>query len=188
MIIIMGKSCSGKDSVVKALTGIGYKKVVTYTTRPKRRGEVDGETYHFISNEEFAEKIGSGFFIEYKAYDTIEGRWYYGTSKDSCKSSGLKDVVVLTPDGILDIMKSTEFEGSKLYVVYIHADDVTLLRRLEARGDKMEEATRRFSQDKLDFSIISKIPHKRILNAGRSIEDVATEIDQWYTTAVKQEG
>ena len=45
-IEVCGKMCSGKDTVVKRLINKGFKKVVTYTTRPKRRGETDGVDYH----------------------------------------------------------------------------------------------------------------------------------------------
>lgn len=47
MIILVGKSCSGKDTVVKELTKMGYNKIVTCTTRPPRPGEINGREYHF---------------------------------------------------------------------------------------------------------------------------------------------
>ena len=49
LLVICGKMCSGKDTIVKRLINKGFKKVVTYTTRPKRRGETDGVDYHYIS-------------------------------------------------------------------------------------------------------------------------------------------
>ncbi len=66
LLIICGKMCSGKDTVVKRLINKGFKKVVTYTTRPKRRGETDGVDYHFISEGEFKRRIQDGFFLEYR--------------------------------------------------------------------------------------------------------------------------
>ena len=56
LLIICGKMCSGKDTIVKRLINKGFKKVVTYTTRPKKRGEVDGVDYHYISKEDFEKK------------------------------------------------------------------------------------------------------------------------------------
>ena len=49
MIILVGKSCSGKDTVVKELAKMGYNKIVTCTTRPPRPGEIDGREYHFLN-------------------------------------------------------------------------------------------------------------------------------------------
>lgn len=35
MIVLFGKTCSGKDTIMKYLVEhYGYKKLVTYTTRP----------------------------------------------------------------------------------------------------------------------------------------------------------
>ena len=57
MIFIAGKTCSGKTRIVSELCKkFGYKKIVTYTTRPIRDKEVDGVDYHFISEEEFEKK------------------------------------------------------------------------------------------------------------------------------------
>lgn len=55
MIILCGKSGSGKDTVGKELVDMGYKRVVTYTTRPMRPGELDGHQYHFVSVDKFEE-------------------------------------------------------------------------------------------------------------------------------------
>ena len=51
---IMGKSASGKDTVYKELLRRfpELKTYVMYSTRPKREGEQDGVTYHFVSEEE----------------------------------------------------------------------------------------------------------------------------------------
>ena len=81
LLVICGKMCSGKDTVVKRLINKGFKKVVTYTTRPKRRGETDGVDYHYISKEDFEGKIKDGFFLEYRTYKVASGdTWYYGSA------------------------------------------------------------------------------------------------------------
>ena len=56
-IIIFGKTASGKSRVVNELVKRGYKKIVTTTTRPARKGEVDGIDYNFITDDEFKELI-----------------------------------------------------------------------------------------------------------------------------------
>ena len=54
MIVIVGESACGKSSVAKCLVNnYGYKRIVTYTTRKPRDGEVDGFDYFFINQEEF---------------------------------------------------------------------------------------------------------------------------------------
>ena len=54
MITIMGKTSSGKDTVVNELISkYGFRKCVTYTTRPMRDGEKQDITYHFITEDDF---------------------------------------------------------------------------------------------------------------------------------------
>ena len=53
MIVLVGKTCSGKDSIKKELINLGMKNIVTYTTRPLRNGEVNGVDYHFIDIDTF---------------------------------------------------------------------------------------------------------------------------------------
>lgn len=89
MIFIAGKTCSGKTRIVSELCKkFGYKKIVTYTTRPIRNKEVDGIDYHFISEEEFEKKIEEGFFAEYKVYDAEFGRCHYGVATEDVVNAG----------------------------------------------------------------------------------------------------
>ena len=62
IIVLAGKSASGKNFVARKLEEHGYKSITTYTTRPKRKGEKQDITYHFISDDEFNKKINEGFF------------------------------------------------------------------------------------------------------------------------------
>ena len=55
MIILCGKTASGKSTIAKKIEEInssGMKQIITYTSRPPREGEVDGEDYYFITEEE----------------------------------------------------------------------------------------------------------------------------------------
>ena len=50
IICLLGKSCSGKDTIYKKLLAdesLGLVPFVTYTTRPMRAGEQEGREYHF---------------------------------------------------------------------------------------------------------------------------------------------
>ena len=67
IIVLAGKSASGKNFAARKLEEYGYKTIVTYTTRPTRKGEKQDITYHFISDEEFKQKIDEGFFAEWKS-------------------------------------------------------------------------------------------------------------------------
>ena len=67
LIIISGTTCAGKGTVIKKLLERDKNMVLSlsYTSRPIRKGEVDGIDYKFISHEEFESKIEKGDFLEY---------------------------------------------------------------------------------------------------------------------------
>ena len=79
IVVLTGKSCSGKDSVRNVLVDkYGYENVVSYTTRPMRKGEIQGKEYWFVSKEEM-EKID---VIDYREYKVKCGEvWGYGQDK-----------------------------------------------------------------------------------------------------------
>ena len=86
VIILCGKSGSGKDAIASALSEFeGVKRIVSSTSRPMREGETDGKESNFLSKEAFTEKVQNGDFIEYRLYDTLVGgnpdTWGYGTEK-----------------------------------------------------------------------------------------------------------
>lgn len=175
MIILTGKTASGKDSVVSELISThGYKKIVTYTSRPQRKGERNGKEYHFISEEEFKSKIEDGFFAEWKTYNTEFGVWYYGTALSDLENASDKDVIILTPAGIKDVLGKLH---KKPKVIYIYANNGTIRRRLELRGDDTAEARRRLEHDNIDFKGLEFEVDKIIYNNdGEQISEIAKKI------------
>jgi guanylate kinase len=82
LAIISGPSGVGKDTIIDTLrerkTGSNYHFVVTCTTRAQRPGEVDGESYNFVSPAAFEEMRVSGGLLE---ANDVHGHWY-GTPRD----------------------------------------------------------------------------------------------------------
>ena len=53
MLVIIGKTASGKTTLCeKMIKEYGFNPIITYTTRPMRKGEEEGKTYHYITDEE----------------------------------------------------------------------------------------------------------------------------------------
>ncbi|HMN13472.1 MAG TPA: guanylate kinase [Bellilinea sp.] len=76
VILLSGPSGVGKDAVIKTMQQMEFPFhfVVTTTDRPKRKGEVDGVDYNFISPDEFQRMVRDGEFIECaKVYDHYKG-------------------------------------------------------------------------------------------------------------------
>lgn len=140
MLVIIGESGSGKSTLQKNLIKKfpNYRKIITYTTRPKRYGEKDGVDYHFIPQATFDEFIKRDFFAEYNVYND----WSYGTAKADCLDDD-NVVAVLTPAGLRAILR----EGVKVTSVYLYVERRARLINLLNRGDNIEESYRRNVSD-----------------------------------------
>ncbi len=96
IFIISAPSGCGKTSLVREIsrTYDFLELTVSCTTRKMRRGEVDGEDYHFMTAEHFMTKISNGEFIEHESvYDN-----YYGTT-----FSSIIDITNTGKDALLEI-------------------------------------------------------------------------------------
>lgn len=156
---IMGKSSSGKDTIFKLLLGredLNLNRIVSYTTRPIRSGENDGDDYNFVSLEKKDNLVESGKVIEIRKYDTVHGPWFYFTVDDESINLDSKDYLIIGT--VESFVKIRDYYGAdKVLPIYIEVDDgIRLSRALEReRGQahpKYEEMCRRFLADQQDFS------------------------------------
>lgn len=174
MIVLIGKTASGKTLIREELIRRGYSGIITYTSRPVRKGEKQDVTYYFISEEEFKQKIDDNFFAEYKTYDTVFGKWYYGSALEDLENAPEKSVIILTPDGYRDVVDKL---SKKPTSIYIYANNSTIKKRLKKRGDDEKEAQRRFDEDNIDFKGVENMVDKIVYNNnGTNIDDVVDKI------------
>lgn len=169
MIVLVGESASGKSSIEKYLVdNYEYDKIISYTTRKPREGEVDGYDYHFISVEQFYKLRGEGFFAETAVYND----WHYGVAKEDCTDS---KVAVLTPHGLRQVSKIKDINVISFYINVPRRD--RLIKILQ-RGDNIEEAYRRSLSDVGQFDGIEDEVDYIIHNDGykKSIAEMAQEV------------
>ncbi len=87
LAIISGPSGVGKDTVIAALRerhpDDDFHYVVTCTTRPRRAGEVDGVSYHFLAMERFLELRDAGELLEWAEVHS----YWYGTPREEVRRS-----------------------------------------------------------------------------------------------------
>ena len=164
---IMGKSSSGKDTIYKRLAAQEepeLQKLVIYTTRPIRNGEVNGREYYFTDEKKLEEFRNKGALIEARTYQTVYGPWTYFTADDGQIGTSGKDYLGI---GTLEsYVKLKEYYGEKVMCpLYIQVEDGERLERAirrekEQEKPKYEEMCRRFLADQEDFS------EEKILKAG----------------------
>ena len=156
---VMGKSSSGKDTIYTRLMSrkdFNLKKIIPYTTRPIREGEVDGENYHFCTEDQLKKLEAAGKIIELRAYDTVYGVWRYFTVDDGQIDLNKNSYMLI---GTLDTYTGIrEYFGKDAVVpIYIEVEDGERLQRALNR-EKLEtepkyaELCRRFLADSKDFS------------------------------------
>ena len=171
MLVLIGESASGKSSIEKYFVdNYGYNKIVSYTTRPPRDGEVDGVDYHFIDKSKFRRLKEQEFFAETAVYND----WYYGVAKRDCTND---KVAVLTPHGLRQVSKLKDINTTSFYIKIPRRD--RLIKILQ-RGDDIEESYRRNVSDVGMFDGIEDEVDYVICNYGykKSIKEMSEEIMQ----------
>jgi len=142
-VILIGKAAAGKDHMRKVLEGRGFTYGTSYTTRPPRAGEIDGQDYYFISKKDFQVFADSNFWYEYVEFNG----WFYGTSYEQFQNTC--DLFVMTPKGVEAI---NTIDRKNCTIIYLDIPLDIRKKRLEERGDLNDKIQRRIDADEVDFA------------------------------------
>lgn len=175
---VMGKSCSGKDTIYRRLTERHpeLRVVVPYTTRPIREGEQDGVEYFFVDREKMEEMQAAGRIIELRSYNTVLGVWNYFTADDGQIDLAAHSYLIIGTLVSYEAMR--DYYGAEALVpIYVEVEDGTRLDRAIGRERKQakpqyEEMCRRFLADAEDFS------EEKLCRAGITKRFVNTDLEQ----------
>lgn len=147
LIALCGKSAVGKDTILNEVIGDGDKnglfhKIVSVTTRPKRKTEVDGVDYYFVDDSD----IPNLRLLELEHFNG----WAYGTLQAELEEDRI-NLGIFTPRGIAQLAATGLVE---LTVVVVESDaDIRLSRSLlRSFGEQVLEMCRRNIADAEDFS------------------------------------
>jgi guanylate kinase len=181
ILVLVGKSASGKTRIMNELTdGNSFKCWVSYTTRPKRQGEVDGYDYYFVPYDAFKRLI----LVDKRVYHTNVGgnaeTWYYGHSEFSILNDGNTYVVIEDPDGLRQLIK--RYGRNRIFAVYIDADDEVRKARCVQRKDFDEtEWNRRLEDDTKVFADIDKYVNLTVKNnyLALCVDQIRYSYSQW---------
>ncbi len=138
LIVIVAPSGTGKSTLISKLMHeiSDLEWSVSCTTRPIRKGEVDGVDYCFLSKEEFIERKDNNEFIEWAQVHSN----FYGTLK-SFVDKGLEEGKKLLFD--LDVQGCDQIRalyGDEANIIFIEPPSYEELeKRLKLRGTDSEE-------------------------------------------------
>jgi len=170
LLVLAGPAGSGKstlcDRLVKEIPG--FARVVTTTTRAPRPGEVDGVHYHFLTPEQFDEKLAANAFLEWA---WVHGKRRYGTLAESILAPlrrGESLVISVDVQGVESFRKASAaypLIAQRMTTVFIVVDHERLVARMRARAQdnedeiagRMRTAERELREaHKFDFTIESR--------------------------------
>ena len=151
LFLVSAPSGAGKTSIVNAALAADSDTTVSvsHTTRPARGGEVNGDNYFFVGDDEFTQMIENGEFLEHA---NVFGK-RYGTSKaevERKRSAGKNVILEIDWQGAQQVREVLP-EATSIFILPPSVEE--LAQRLTTRGeDSAQSIEKRLSEAKLDMS------------------------------------
>ena len=177
LLVVSGPSGVGKGTICKEYlnTYDDCALSVSATTRAPRNGEVDGESYFFLSRDEFKKKIDEGGFLEHAVFCDN----YYGTPKDAVLNmldSGKNVILEIEVQGALQVRSHYP---EAVFIFVIPPSMETLEERLRGRGTEADDViSKRLERAKAEFKFIEKynyvLENDTVENAVKRLHSIIT--------------
>lgn len=145
MLLIVGRTASGKDFIANKLVEMGHSVVLSRTTRPKRSDTDD--SHIFVTEDDYRNEdniIAEG---------CIGGDYYYTTPSDLKD----KEIYIIDADGLRNLARS----GFKTdyVIVYLYADERSRLGKFIERGGTLAEFNERNRAESGQFDAFESVMH-----------------------------
>ena len=151
LVLLSGVSGAGKDTIKKELIKRldDVVSLPSYTSRSPRDGEVEGEVYHFVTEEEFRKMIEKNELYEYNVHHNN----YYGTSRmlmNEKINSGkiiVKDIDVNGVENLLKVLK----DEVKVVTIFLRVPFDELKNRIKTRDSSISEEELNLRLSRFDY-------------------------------------
>ncbi len=178
LIVVSAPSGCGKGTILsEVLKDDRFYYSVSATTRSPRLGEVNGVTYHFITKQDFEERIKNNAMLEYAEYCGN----YYGTPKkeiDEMREQGKNVILEIEVQGA---MKVREICPDAVFIFVLPPSIAELERRLKKRSTETDDViAQRVSQARSEIELARKYDYV-VVNAA--LEDAIND----FKTVIKAE-
>ena len=134
LFVVSAPSGAGKSTLLNALRQTpDFIYSVSCTTRAPRPGEMHGEDYHFVSAEEFQQRLAAGEFLEYaQVHDN-----YYGT---------LRGAVIEQLRAGVDVLIDIDVQGARQIRTDGNAEIRTSVADIFIMPPSLDELRRRLTK------------------------------------------
>ena len=175
LIVLSGPSGSGKNTVCDEVkkNNKNIWESISMTSRKPRKGEIDGKSYYFVSEEEFKKNIEVDNMLEYAKF---AGN-YYGTPKKNIQKhldNGEDVILVIEIQGALQIKQKV---AQALFVFLLPPSMKELKRRLIDRNtESSSKVMERFERAYKEINELSKynyvIVNDNVKDAAKKLESI----------------
>lgn len=140
VVVLSGPSGSGKTTVVERLvkeSPVPLVKSVSATTRPPRNGEVDGDSYYFLADDDFRQKLDRGEFLEHA--EVFSSGFLYGTLNSELDRAWNTQAWAFLEIDVQGAMKVMQQYPQAVTIFLKTPSPEEFERRLRARGTETED-------------------------------------------------
>ncbi len=175
-----GPSGVGKGTLINMLRGKHPEWVFppSCTTRDTRSGEIEGETYFFITQEEFSQRIEDGAFLEWAE---VHGGNKYGTLLHKLVDPISEGKIVIREFDVQGFFQARERlpreDFVSIFVAPEHGEQELIDRILRRGAMSTEEIERRMVSMKKELAEISKYDHV-IISRENKLDQLLSDAEE----------
>jgi guanylate kinase len=179
LIVISAPSGSGKTTIAREIIkrNRSIRFSVSATTRPKRRGEVDGRDYYFLEKEDFRRKIQRDEFVE---WEELFGN-YYGTLKSEL-DKGLSQGQALLFDVDVKGGLSIKRAYPTTLMIFVKAPSVEVLRNrlIQRRTEDKQMLAKRIERVPMELELGKQYEYQVINDdLQRAVDEVQSIVHKF---------
>lgn len=184
VVVLSAPSGGGKTTVIQRLLEQGdprYRYSISMTTRPMRRGDVEGEDYFFVDEERFRAAIEAGELVE---YEQVHG-YLYGTPKRLLHQWVQEGYVVLLDLDVFGALALKQLFAEKCLTIFLKPPDLdTLVERLQQRKTESPQQIQRRLQrlpqemaeaERFDYCVINEKLQQTVAEVARLIKKTCAQ-------------